>query len=208
LIMQRKCADELIGTMDRTLKLRGPDFLMAGLLHGVALHDVPPALRMRPCFCLGDPGWKQRLAQIVQQRMCHENRDARKDDTRFMWRVHRRYGGDPSMTAIEVGPKVESMQYWRFAVPKTIPTVRWGVGMAGGGDISPIKFEVVRGYGRYADSEVVWFGAANGLSAAESAYLVFSGPLPDFVCFGPAKNPSGPPGQMEMHRPTMERRTQ
>ena len=48
--------------------------------------------------------------------------------------------------------------------------------------------------------DVTWFGAANAVSVTESAYAVFTGRLPEFVCFGPAKGPQDPPDRMEMCR--------
>ena len=53
--------------------------------------------------------------------------------------------------------------------------------------------------------DILWFGAANTVSDTESAYAVFLGPLPDFVCFGPAKSPFGPPDTMEVLRPNLIR---
>jgi len=76
----------------------------------------------------------------------------------------------------------------------------WGVGPAGGRELSPIRFAVTRGCGRYGNDDVTWFGAANGLSSHESAYVVFSGPLPEFICFGPAIGSAGAPGAMEVFR--------
>jgi len=122
------------------------------------------------------------------------------DEMRFNWNVHYCYGGNPLMTAVEVGPRNESVPYWRFAFPSSARIVSWGVGAAGGcGEIAPLKFAVAKGSGRYATDEVLWFGAANAISATESAYAIVAGPLPEFVCFGPARNPSGPPGPMEVY---------
>jgi hypothetical protein len=105
------------------------------------------------------------------------------------------------MTAIEVQTKGERIQYWRFAVPKAAKVVRWGQGRSGGSEISRVIFAEAKGSGKYENREVAWFGAANTISNTESAYVVLSGPLPDFICFGPAQMPFGSPGKMELFWP-------
>jgi hypothetical protein len=199
-LADRACTDELTAAIDQMLPHIGANFLMVGLLHGVAVQHVPAALRMRLCLSLGDPDWKHQLAGMLRNHNPIQKPETAPEQSRFLWKVHSCYGGNPAMTAIEVGPRSESVQFWRFAVPKSVPTVRWGVGAAGGGEISPIKFAVTKGSGRYGISEVAWFGAANGISNTESAYVVFSGALPEFVCFGLATSPAGPPGPMEILR--------
>ena len=123
--------------------------------------------------------------------------------TRFSWKIHSCYGGDPSMTAVEVRSAAERIQYWRFAVPKSTQTAKWGQGPAGGCNISRVRFAEAKGSGRFEHRDILWFGAANIVSDTESAYAVFLGPLPDFICFGPAKSPFGPPDLMEVMRPNL-----
>jgi hypothetical protein len=194
------CANELVAAIEETRQQVGPGFPMLGLLHGIAAQHVPLALRVRPCLSLGDPDWKLRVLQALKQRALEGKNGAGRDETHFNWKIHSCYGGDPSLMAIEVAPKLESIPYWRFAIPKPAQAARWGAGAAGGGEISPIKFGVARGTGRYGSCDVTWFGAANSISNTESAYVVFCRPLPDFVCFGPADGLLGPPGPMEIFR--------
>jgi hypothetical protein len=198
LLTRGTCADELIAAVEETRQQIGPEFPMVGLLHGIDAQHVPLVLRVRPCLSLGDPDWKRRVLQALKRRAPEGKTGAVPDETQFIWRIHSCYDGDSSMTAIEVAPRLESIPYWRFAIPKSAQAVRWGVGAAGGGEISPIKFGVARGSGRYGSCDVTWFGAANSVSNTESAYVVFCRPLPDFVCFGPAEGPLGPPGHMEI----------
>jgi hypothetical protein len=194
------CADELVAAIEETHQQVGPGFPMLGLLHGIAAQHVPLELRARPCLSLDDPDWKLRVLQALRERELAGKNAAVRNGTRFNWNIHACYGGDPSLTAIEVAPKLDSIPYWRFAIPKPSQAARWGVGAAGGGEISPIKFGVARGTGRYGTCDVTWFGAANSICKTESAYVVFCRPLPDFVCFGPADGPLGPPGPMEILR--------
>ncbi len=196
--IHRDYADELTTAINQTLLRLGPDLPTAGLMHGIATQNVPPVLRARPCISLGDPDWKRQLSEALNHRTPQGEKEAKKKETRFIWKVHSNYGNNPLMTAIEVRSRFESVQYWRFAVPKPALPVSWGQGRAGGGEISRIRFGEARGSGRYGNRDVTWFGAANIVSQTESAYAVFPGPLPDFICFGPAKDPFGPPGQMEI----------
>ncbi len=200
LLARRTASDDLIGAIDQILGHLGPDFPMIALLHNVAAHEVPAMLRVRPCLSLGDPDWRHRLLQRFHNREHPVERTFAREDTRFLWKIHSCFEGNPSLTAIEVSSRQECIQYWRFAIPRSVGNCKWGTGPAGGGTISPIKFSVARGYGRHGNEEVAWFGAANAVSPTESAYIVFSGTPPAFVYFGAAQTPTGPPGPMEMFR--------
>jgi hypothetical protein len=200
-LTRKTCVDELILTIDQTLRRAGPNFPMLGLLHGVTAQQLPAQVRVRPCLSVGDPDWTRKVRDALEHRGNARTPSHPKAETRFLWRVHSAYGGDPSLTAIEVVCRFELIQYWRFAIPRSAQAAQWGVGPAGGGQISPVRFSVARGTGRYGSYEVSWFGAANGVSPNESAYIVFSGPLPEFVCFGPADSPSGPAGHLEIYQP-------
>ncbi len=193
--------DELTAAIDKITLRLGPEFPMIGLMHGIATQNVPPALRVRPCISLGDPEWKQQLSETLRKSVLPGKDRTMRKETRFSWKIHSCYGGDPSMTAVEVRSMAERIQYWRFAVPKSTQTARWGQGPAGGCDISRVRFAEARGSGRFEHRDILWFGAANTVSDTESAYAVFLGSLPDFICFGSAKSPFGPPDSMEVMRP-------
>ncbi len=195
---RRTCTDELTAALDQALQRMGPDYPMIGLLYGIAAQHVPPMLRVRPCISLSNPDWKQQLLSMIGKRACNRRKGIAREDTRFVWKIHSDYCGDPSTTAVEVRSKEESIHYWRFAIPKSAQTIRWGQGPSGGGELSHVRFSEATGSAKYGNREVNWFGAANIISNTESAYAVFSGSLPDFICFGPADSPFGPPGQMEI----------
>jgi len=199
-LSHKKCTDDFIAALNQIGWQMGQEFPMVGLLHGVGIQHVPPAIRVRPCISAFDPDWRQRVSEAIKERASSRKNSGPGEARRFVWKIHSCYRGNPHLTAIEVCPKRGSMQYWRFAIPKGSRIALWGVGPAGGAEISPIKFGVVKGYGRYGNAYVSWFGAANGLSNKESAYAVFSGPVPDFVCFGPPDGASGLPGHMEIFR--------
>jgi hypothetical protein len=197
---RRICTHELTAAIDQALLRLGPDFPMIGLLYGIAVQQVPPILRARPCVSLGDSDWKQQVSHALRNRPPQGKRKIPQEETSFVWKIHTCYCDDPSLTAVEVRSKnEESIQYWRFAIPMPARAFRWGQGPSGGREISHIRFGEARGSARYGSRDVTWFGAANIISDTESAYAVFAGPLPDFICFGPAKSPFGPPGQMEVY---------
>ena len=198
---RRAYTEELTAAIDKITLRLGPEFPMIGLMHGIATQNVPPALRVRPCISLGDPEWKQQLSEALRKSVLPGKDRTMRNETRFSWKIHSCYGGDPSMTAVEVRSMAERIQYWRFAVPKSTQTARWGQGPAGGCDISRVRFAEARGSGRFEHRDILWFGAANTVSDTESAYAVFLGSLPDFICFGLAKSPFGPPDSMEVMRP-------
>jgi hypothetical protein len=203
LLTRKTCSDELILSIDQTSRRLGPIFPLVGLLYGVAAQQLATQVRMRTCVSVGDPGWVGQVRAAIEPRAMPRKGPYSQGQTRFVWRVHDCYRGDPALTAIEVGPKFELIQYWRFAVPKSAQATNWGVGPAGGGDIGPMRLSEVRGTGKYRAYDVSWFGAGNGLSPNESAYIVFEGPLPEFVCFGPADSPSGPSGELEVYQPRL-----
>ncbi len=198
-----RCRDELMTTLNRACKEKGASFPLVGLLSGISALSLPPAFRLRPCFHLADPDWKQRFRAAISHHVSEER--PRAGPSLFKWRIHPSYGGESSNTAVEVGPRGENIRFWRFAVPVSAPLMRWGHGPSGGGEISPVRFSVVRGAGRLQNTEITWFGSEDSLSEAESAYAVFAGPLPDFVCFGRAKTASGPPGKMEIFHTGLNR---
>ncbi len=173
---------------------------MVGLLHGIAAEYLPSALKMRPCLSLENPGWRSQVRSALKQRAPSPKKQPMQQATRFTWKIHTCWGGDPSATAIEVGTVNEDITHWRFAIPRSIRAAQWGSGASGGGKISPPKQGLAMGYGRFGSTDVAWFGATGGLSSTESAYIVFSGALPDLVCFGPAENSVGPPHRMETFR--------
>lgn len=199
---QRAYMDQLTAAIDQTLIHMGPDFPMAGLMYGIGSQQVPPVLRTLPCISLGDPDWRRQLSSILKPDTLHSRKIVPKGP-RFVWKIHSTYEGDRSLTAVEVHTKGDRIQYWRFAVPKNSRVIRWGQGRSGGGEISRIIFAEAKGSGRYENRDVSWFGAANTVSETESAYAIFSGPLPEFICFGPAQTPFGSPGKMEMLWPSL-----
>ena len=201
---RRSYADELTEAIDQTLFHLGPDFPMAGLMYGIATQQVPLALRVLPCISLGDPTWKRQLSEILKTVATHGKKGKAASKSCLVWKIRPCYRGDASMTAVEVHTNGDKIQYWRFAIPKSARIVRWGQGRAGSEDISRIIFAEANGSGRYENRDITWFGAANTISDTESAFAVFSGPLPEFICFGPAQTPFGSPGKMETFRPIPE----
>ena len=199
---RKACTEELTTAIQKAAQHMGTNFPMAGLLHGIDIQYVPSALRERPCIPLTNNDWKQQLAETFKFNAPASGKGGL-ETHRFTWQIHPCFCGDSSMTAVEVHTRRDSIAYWRFAVPRSARTVAWGQGPSGGRGISCVRFGEASGFGKYGTQETFWFGAAHAISKTESAYAVFSGPLPDFIGFGSAKGALEPPGQMEIYCPTL-----
>ena len=206
-IMRREYTDELTSAIDQTILHMGPHFPIAGLMFGIASSHVPARLRVLPCISLGDPEWNLQVREIFNKTQTSAPIPRIHKQSRFIWKMHPCYGGNPSLTAIEVRSRGETIENWRFALPKFCHPIRWGQGVSGGGELSKVRFGEVTGTGRYENNEVYWFGASNTVSITESAYVLFAGTLPNFICFGPAANSKGVPGKMEIYWPHREIKT-
>jgi hypothetical protein len=203
-IKRREFTDELTSAIDQAILHKGPRFPIAGLMYGIASNHVPVRLRILPCISLGNPEWNTQVREIFNRNKSSDPKPRVRKESRFIWKMHPCYGGNPSITAIEVCSRGETIENWRFAIPKSCQPIRWGQGCSGGGELSNVRFGEVTGTGHYENNEVYWFGASNTVSHTESAYVFFAGKLPDFVCFGPAANPRGGPNKMEIFWPRRE----
>lgn len=206
-ISRKDYTGELLSAIDQTKLRLGPRFPMVGLMYGIADSHLPPMLRVLPTVSLGDPDWNSLVREIYLKSRSEIPKKPACKESRFIWKIHPCFGGDPSFTAIEVRSRGETIPQWRFAIPKSCHLIRWGQGRAGGGEISRVRFEEASGSGQFNNNQVFWFGAANTVSNSESAYVLFSGKLPDFICFGPAQKGCGQPGRMEIFWPGHELNT-
>ena len=121
--------------------------------------------------------------------------------TRYVWRVYAGYNGQSSLTAVEIRPRTGEIAFWQVAAPTTAQVILWGSGPTGCGTISEPIYKTIEG--RLAEINgvpVVWYGAGDQISEKVSAYVVFEGDLPDFICFGFASNPSGKAHAIEVFR--------
>jgi hypothetical protein len=196
------CREELAYALDRVLRAKGSDFPLIGLVHGVRMDDVPPALRIRLCVSLASPNWKEEIAAALEGR---PPRGRPKVQTRYVWSIHSDYLGNPSQVAVEVRPRFSSIAYWRILVPASSTVVAWGFGPAGGGAISGIMTMVVEGGSELEGTQCALLGAGDLLSPSVSAYVVFEGHLPEFLGFAEAREPFGGPAEVEVIRFTDER---
>ncbi len=103
--------------------------------------------------------------------------------------------------AVEVRPHFGFVRHWRFVLPSDYEgVVQWGVGEPNGAPIGDrLRGEASGGPTKLLNGpDVVWFGAAERLSASSrSAYLVFNDPPPHYVSFGEAEGPEDPPKTLE-----------
>lgn len=190
------CREELAYALSRALNTRGRNFPLIGLLQGVRIQDVPPALRVRLCVSLANPNWKEEIKAGIEGR---PPQVPSVPQSKYVWRIHQGFRGLAASTAIEVRPRFGEIMYWRFAVPTSATVASWGHGPSGGGSISGIKNFLDGGVADLKGTPINWFGAADKLSPGISAYVVFNEAVPEFIAFGLASEAFGPPqGQMEV----------
>lgn len=179
------CREELAYALDRALKLKGSDFPLIGLLHGVPIDEVPPALRVRLCVSLASPDWKEEIVAGLEGRP--PQRVAERVSN-FVFRIYRNYQGDPAAVAVEIRPRFAQVMNWRIAIPSAAkPPLSWGFGPAGGGPLSMVMSGIIEGSTAIDGGDVAFFGAGDPLSPSVSAYAIFEGELPSKVFFGVAE---------------------
>lgn len=191
------CREELAYALDRALRSKGRNFPLIGLLHGVRIEDVPPALRIRLCVSLADPSWKEQVLAGLEAR---PPKIPLERQSQYVWTVHEEYNSNESLKAVEVRPRFAEVHYWRFVYPRSHSATRWGAGPSGGGAISGVQTEVVDGQGELEGDEINWCGAGGRISPGTSAYIVFEGDLPAYIGFGSAASSFAPPGPLEVFR--------
>ena len=67
-LASQACKEELAYALDRALAAKGESFPLIGLLHGVQIQDLPPALRVRLGVSLSDPKWKEAVRAALERR--------------------------------------------------------------------------------------------------------------------------------------------
>jgi len=190
------CREELAYALGRALSTKGRGFPLIGLLHGVRIADVPPALRVRLCVSLATPNWREEVLAGLEGR---PPRVVPGTQSQYVWTCHDQFNGDKDLVAIEVRPRFGQVMYWRFAVPVGAAIEHWGFGPAGGGGISGVSSMHVEGLtGRVRETDVTVFGAGDALSPGVSAYVIVRRPLPSFVFFGTSREPFGMPESGEV----------
>ena len=121
--------------------------------------------------------------------------------THYAWSVHHPYCGVKDHVAVEVRPHFGFVRHWRFVLPTDYDgVVTWGVGGPNGEPIGgQLRGQESGGPTQLLNGpDVVWFGAAERLSASHrAAYLVFNDPPPHYVSFGEADGPGEPPKSLE-----------
>ncbi len=182
-LASQACREELAYALDRALTSKGAALPLIGLLHGVAVADVPLPLKVRLCIDLRTSDWREQVRAAVERR---PPRVEIPEASPYVIRLHDRYLGKPEWVAVEARPRFGELMYWRFAFPAAGPRpIKWGWGPANGGGIAGRKSGHIEGKDlRVQGVEMNFVGAANTLSPATSAYLVFEHELPQLLFFG------------------------
>lgn len=191
-LKSRSCKEELAYALYRAMNDKDDDYPLIGLVHGVSISDIPPALKVRLCVNLDDPNWKDQIKAGI------EGRPPQSETTSQTQFIYQAYENDTTIT-IEIKPRFGEVMYWRFAIPKNVKVIKWGYGPAGGGSISGLKTNSLEGLQENVNGvPTTCFGAGDRLSPGISAYVVLD-KIPDFIGFGLASEPFGPPTQLEIY---------
>lgn len=194
-LKSKPCREELEYALLRTLKTTGDEFPLIGLLHGVKIDDVPPALQVRRCVNLASSTWREEIKAGLERRTPIEPKEVQ---TKYFWKVNQGFMGNPTAITVEVRPRFDEIMYWRFAVPTSASIVNWGYGPSCGGPLAGLMMYSVEGNTYIKGIPAKFFGAGDRLSPGVSAYVVFKETLPDFVGFGVASMPFGTPKEYEI----------
>jgi len=195
------CREELAYATYRALTDKGAAFPLMGLLLGVSIDDVPPALKVRLCINMADPAWKEQVKAGLERRAPTPAPSAA---SKYVWRLHRAYGGDQNAVAVEVQPRFGELLYWRFAYPEGTNLAKWGHGPSNGGGINGMRNMAISGRCQIDGRDVAFCGSSDRLSASVSAYLSLRYPLPDKVYFGTTREAAGPLVDIEAVNLTVE----
>jgi len=192
-VKSQACREELAYALDRTLSARGEGFPLIGLLHGVPIEEVPPALRVRLCVSLASPSWVEEVRAGLERRVLQRPRTETGD---LRVALHHPYLGDNQLYAVEFRPRFGELRYWRIAYPSDGPgPVHRGTGPAGGGGVGGMLTECVEGNVELEGRQMKFFGAGNPITPGTSAYVVFPGGNPNFLAFGVTNESFGIPRQ-------------
>lgn len=191
-VNSQACREELAYALDRALRAR-EGFPLIGLLHGVPIDEVPPALRVRLCVDLASPNWLEEVRAGLEMRAPQHPRSETGD---LRVALHTPYLGESRLYAVEFRPRFGELRYWRIAYPSDGPDAAYrGTGPAGGGGVGGTMSEFVEGNVELEGRQMSFFGSGNPISPGTAAYVVFSGGTPDFLAFNIASQPFGIPQQ-------------
>jgi len=191
-LKSKPCKEELAYALYRAMSDKNDDYPLIGLVHGVSISDIPPALKVCLCVNLADPNWKEQIKAGIEAKPPQSETTSQ---TQFIYQTYKK---DTSIT-IEVKPRFGEVMYWRFAIPKNVKVIKWGYGPAGGGSISGSKTNSLEGLqGKANGVPTTYFGTGDKLSPGISAYVVLD-EIPDFIGFGLASEPFGAPTQLEIY---------
>lgn len=192
-ISSQACREELAYALDRTLSKKGENFPLIGLVHGVAISEVPASLRVRLCIDVSSSDWIEAVRAGLERRA-----PARPpaDSPNFKVRTHNAYLSNPALKAVEFVTRLGELRYWRIAYPRSGPqAVIRGVGPAGGCGVSHIHRDFVEGTVDINGIPMVFFGQGDAISPSSAAYVAFKSAFPSSIAFGWAQEPFGCPSQ-------------
>ena len=182
-IASAPCKEELAYALHWALSHKAETFPLIGLMHNVAIDDVPMPLRVRLCVDLANADWIEEVRAAVEVRPPMRNPT---QHSPHIMKRHLIYSGNANRTAIEVRPRFGELRNWRLGFPKSgLQPVSWGIGAANGGGIDFAQFSIIEGEQSYKNGMTMRiYGGGAAISSSTSAYAVFESALPTLVSFG------------------------
>jgi len=185
-VQSEACREELAYALDRALQARSGHFPLIGLLHGISIAEVPPALRVRICVDLSSHTWVEEVRAGLEHRAPRRPRSETGD---LRVAVHNPYQGDSRLYAVEFRPRFGELRYWRIAYPVGLVPSHRGTGPAAGGGVGSTFTEFIEGTIEIAGRQTKFFGAGTAITPSTAAYVIFPDENPDFLAFSVASSP-------------------
>jgi hypothetical protein len=196
-IAREGCLEELACALDRALAARDGGFPLIGLLHGIHVADVPPALKIRLCVSLASPTWQEEVKAGLERR---PPKLPPADASEYVIKIHSNYLGRLGITAIELRPRLGERRYWRLAFPQgSSNLIEWGTASANAASaIGGMKMSMFEGTAELDGVPYRVVAEQGPLTPTASAYLVFHGAPPPRFAFAFSTEAFGMPQQWQV----------
>ena len=179
-IRSEACVEELSYALQRALSSKGEDFPLIALLHNVSPGDLPPALKIRICVPLQNPGWVKQLVAAVKKSAPGFIPSGLSD---FILKEHQTSSG----YCLEIKPRLERICPFAVAVDydeKSSGNVtRCSPGPAGKIPTGHVAFNWINSETNLTDGTHAWvWGGDNEASPTYSYYLFYKQRLRRIWC--------------------------
>ena len=180
-LASQPCREELAYALQRTLDAKGADFPLIGLVHGVAIHELPLSLRTRLLVPLSDPDWPESVASALRGEPLRRETPA---ESTYRWKVIGGFRGDNS-AAVWVRPRFERLPSWRIFYPSSAVLIDSGPGAPQKSGYTGMLNNPREGTGSLGGEDCGFIGSHDPVGPENGCYIVLSHPLPKWLAFCP-----------------------